>query len=292
RAGHVVTVGRLDDLPDTAETDRRNLTAVGTRALVAVPLVIEGVAAGALVFSSISAEREWPDGLVPRLRLLRQVFANALARRRAASAARESEDRFRLLADTAPLMIWMAEPDGRRTYFNRRWLDMTGWPPDEDLADGWVDCVNPDDRKAACETYYQAVAEQRSFTIDYRLRRHDGEDRWILDHGVPRIGEDGALVGYVGSVIDITPLNTALQAVLESNALRSAIFGSLYGQVAAIDRDGVIIAVNHSWTSVAEESGDPTRGLTVGANCLEVWRMAARAGDADAFHAVEAVAAI
>ena len=292
RAGHPVAVARLDDLPDTAETDRRNLIAVGTRALVAVPLVIEGVATGALVFSSTSAEREWPDELMPRLRLLAEIFANALARRRAASAARESEDRFRLLADTAPLMIWMAEPDGRRTYFNRRWLDMTGRDPDEDLADSWVESVSPDDRKTACETYYRAVAEQRSFTIDYRLRRRDGEDRWILDHGVPRIGEDGAFVGYVGSVIDITALNTALQAVLESNALRSAIFGSLYGLVAAIDRDGVIIAVNHSWTRDAEESADPTRGLTVGTNCLEVWRKAALAGDADAFHAFEAVAAV
>src|SRR5215470_18756581 len=292
KAGHVVTISRLDDVPDTAETDRRSLTTFGTRALVAMPLIIEGVFGGALAFSSITAEREWPAELVPRLRLLAEIFANALARRRAASAARESEDRFRLLADTAPLMIWMAEPDGRRTYFNRRWLDMTGRPPDEDLADSWVESVSPDDRKTACETYYRAVAEQRSFTIDYRLRRRDGEDRWILDHGVPRIGEDGALVGYVGSVIDITALNTALQAVLESNALRSAIFGSLYGQVAAIDRDGVIIAVNHSWTRDAEETADPTSGLTVGVNCLEVWRRAAAAGDADAFHAFEAVTAV
>jgi PAS domain S-box-containing protein len=292
QAGHVVAAARLDDLPATAETDRRTLVALGTRSFVAVPLIIEGVVAGALAFSSTRAERAWPDELAQRLRLLAEIFANALARRRAASAARESEDRFRLLADTAPLMIWMSEPDGRRTYFSRRWLDMTGRRPDEDLADGWVDSVNPDDRKAAYETYHQAVAERRSFTIDYRLRRQDGEDRWILDHGVPRIEEDGSFIGYVGSVIDITALNTALQAVLESNALRSAIFGSLYGQVAAIDRDGVIIAVNHSWTSLAEERADPARGLTVGANCLAVWRHAAEAGDADAFRAHDAVMAI
>jgi PAS domain S-box-containing protein len=292
QAGHVVTAGQLDDLPSTAATDRRNLVALGTRSFVAVPLIIEGVVGGALAFSSVSAEREWPDEVAQRLRLLAEIFANALARRRAVSAARESEDRFRLLADTAPLMIWMSEPDGRRTYFNRRWLDLTGRHPDEELAQSWIDSVNPDDRKATDEAYHQAVAERRSFTIDYRLRRQDGEDRWILDHGVPRIGEDGAFVGYVGSVIDITALNTALQAVLESNALRSAIFGSLYGQVAAIDRDGVIIAVNHSWTRFAEEGADPARGLTVGANCLEIWRQAAAAGDSDAFRAVDAVTTV
>src|SRR5262249_16453879 len=109
KAGKVVTVASLDDLPDTAQTDRRSLTAAGTRAFVAVPLTIEGVVTGALVFSSISEEREWSDELVARLRLLAEIFANALARRRAASAARESEDRFRLLADTAPLMIWMSQ---------------------------------------------------------------------------------------------------------------------------------------------------------------------------------------
>ena len=291
-AGHVVAAARLGDLPAAAETDRRNLVALGTRSFVAVPLIVEGVVGGALAFSSISTEREWPDELAQRLRLLAEIFANALARRRATSAARESEDRFRLLADTAPLMIWMSEPDGRRTYFNRRWLDLTGRRPDEDLSEAWIDSVNPDDRKAAYEAYHQVVAERRSFTIDYRLRRQDGEDRWILDHGVPRIGEDGTFVGYVGSVIDITALNTALQAVLESNALRSAIFGSLYGQVAAIDRDGVIIAVNHSWTRFGEESADPALGLTVGANCLEVWRQAATAGDSDAFRALDAVTTI
>ena len=79
--------------------------------------------------------------------------------------------------------------------------------------------------------------------------------------------------------------------MLESNA-PGTIFGSLYGQVAAINRDGVIIAVNHSWTSLAEERADPARGLTVGANCLAVWRRAAEAGDADAFRAHEAVMSI
>jgi len=292
QSGQIVALARVDDLPAEAEVDRAKLQALGTRALVAVPLTIEGVVRGALAFSSVHVERPWPDGLPQRLRLLAEIFASALARSRAASAARESEDRFRRLADTAPLMIWMSDPAGRRTYFNRRWLDMTGRSPDEDLADGWIDSVNADDRRPTCDAYQQAVADRRSFTIDYRLRRRDGEDRWILDHGVPRIDEAGIFVGYVGSVIDITALNTALQAVLESNALRSAIFGSLYGQVAAIDADGTIIAVNHSWTRFAEESPDPARGLAVGANCLGVWREAAAGGDADAFRAYEAVAAV
>jgi len=291
--GHVVSLSRLDELPSTARTDRENLAARGTQSLVAVPLTVEGTVTGALSFSTLRAERDWPAELVPRLRLLAEVFASALARYRAETAARESEDRFRLLADTAPLMIWLSGADGRRTYFNRRWLELTGRRSEEDLGEGWADSVHADDRALAVESYRSAVSARQPFTLDYRLRRWDGDDRWVLDHGVPRIDENGAFTGYVGSVIDITALNTALRAVLESTALRSAIFGSLYGQVAAIDRDGVIIAVNHSWTRFAEEVGtDPTRGATVGVNYLDACRQAAAAGDADALRALEAITAV
>ena len=183
--GHVVSLSRLDELPSTARTDRENLAARGTRALVAVPLTVEGAVTGALSFSTIRAERHWPDELVQRLRLLAEVFASALARYRAETAARESEDRFRLLADTAPLMIWLAGADGRRTYFNRRWLELTGRRLDEDLGEGWADSVHADDRPLAVESYRAAVDARQPFTLDYRLRRWDGDDRWVLDHGVP-----------------------------------------------------------------------------------------------------------
>ena len=291
-AGHVVSVPRISELPQGAETDRRTLAGLGTRSFAAIPLMVERTVIGALAFTSISVERAWPDELLQRLRLLAEVFANTLARRRAESAARESEERFRLLADTAPLMIWMAGPDGRRTYFNRRWLEMTGRRPEEELGMVWAESVHPDDRTLTVELYRGAVAERRSFTIDYRLRRRDGEDRWILDHGVPRIDEDGGFAGYVGSIIDITALNTALRAVLESNALRSAIFGSLYGQVMAIDRRGVILAVNQAWTSLQEETGAEPARVSVGANYLDVCLKAVAGGDATAGQALQAVNAV
>ena len=291
--GHVVSMSRLADLPGPAGIDRENLAARRIRSLVAVPLIVEGAVTGALAFSTLRAEREWPDKLIQRLRLLAEVLASALARHRAETAARESEDRFRLLAETAPLMIWMSGPDARRTYFNRRWLEMTGRRADEDLSESWADSVHPNDRRLAVDTYHAAVSERRAFTLDYRLRRWDGDDRWVLDHGVPRIDETGDFTGYVGSVIDITALNTALRAVLESTALRSAIFGSLYGQVAAIDRDGAIIAVNHSWTRFAEENSvDPARGATVGDNFLDACRRAAAAGDGDATRVLDAITAV
>ncbi len=280
--GHVVSISQGHPLPDAAATDRQGMLPLGTRSLVAVPLMVEGIVAGVLAFSTVTKNREWPDALVQRVRLLAEILANARARARAENAARESEDRFRLLADTAPLMIWMADPDGSRTYVNRRWLDLTGRRQEQALGEGWAGIMHPDDRAGTLHTYRDAVARRRPFTIDYRLRHRDGEDRWVLDHGVPRIGEDGTFAGYVGSVIDITALNTALKAVLESNALRSAVFGSLYGHIAAIDGSGVIIAVNRSWTRFAEENGGEAASVGVGANYLDACQRAAESGDPDA----------
>jgi PAS domain S-box-containing protein len=290
--GQVVRVPRLDVLPAAADTDRESLVALGTRSTVAVPLVVGGTVVGALAFSTIRAEREWSDELVGRLQLLAEVFANALARRRAERAVRESEDRFRLLADSAPLMVWMSGPDSGRTYFNRGWLDITGRLLTEELGEGWTASVHPGEREAIRESVREALAERRPFTIDYRLRRWDGEYRWVLDHGLPRVSDDGRFAGYIGSAIDITELKAAQEALLESDALRSAIFGSLYGQVVAIDRDGVIIAVNQSWMrSATEAGGDPAR-LSVGANYLEACRQAAARGDADSRRALDAITGV
>jgi PAS domain S-box-containing protein len=289
--GQVVRVPRLDTLPMAADTDRDSLAALGTRSTVAVPLVVGGAVVGALAFSTLRAEREWPDELVGRLHLLAEVFANALARRRAERAVRESEDRFRLLADSAPLMVWMSGPDTGRTYFNRGWLDVTGRFLTEELGEGWTAGVHSDEQETIRESVQEALAERRPFTIDYRLRRWDGEYRWVLDHGLPRFGDDGRFAGYIGSAIDITELKAAQQALLESDALRSAIFGSLYGQVVAIDRDGVIIAVNQSWMRSATKGGDPSR-LSVGANYLEACRQAAATGDTDSRRALDAITGV
>jgi PAS domain S-box-containing protein len=189
-------------------------------------------------------------------------------------------------------MVWLAGPDGHRTYVNPRWLDLTGRRLDDELGAGWLAAVHPDDREPTRALVSGALAGRRAFTTEYRLRRGDGEYRWVLDHGTPRSGDDGAFGGYVGSAIDVSELKAAHQAVLERDALRSAIFGSLYAQVATLDRDGVVIAVNEAWTRVASPNrGDPARP-PVGVSYLEACRRAADAGDPAADRALEAVLAV
>ena len=125
-------------------------------------------------------------------------------RKRAGEAQIESEERFRLVANTAPVMIWMSGTDKLCTYFNKPWLDFTGRSIESELGNGWAEWVYPEDFKTCMETYIKAFDRREKFSMEYRLRRHDGEYRWILDIGVPRLNEDGSFAGYIGSCIDVT----------------------------------------------------------------------------------------
>ena len=125
-------------------------------------------------------------------------------RRKAEGAIRESEKRFRLVANTAPVMIWTAGTDRKCSYVNKTWLDFTGRAPEEELGDSWAGGLHPDDVRSSLQTYAEAFERRESFELHYRLRRHDGEFRWVLDKGVPRFNPDGSFAGYIGSCIDIT----------------------------------------------------------------------------------------
>ena len=116
----------------------------------------------------------------------------------------ESEARFRSMADTAPVMIWMMDASGRFDYLNKPWLEFTGRTPALEGKTVWADGVHPDER-TRCEPEFGAAFDARQkFVLEYRRRRQDGGYRWLLDCGIPRVAADGTFVGYVGSCVDIT----------------------------------------------------------------------------------------
>ncbi len=125
----------------------------------------------------------------------------------------ESEERFRRVANTAPVMIWMSNPDKLRNYFNQPWLDFTSRPIEAELGSGWAEGVHPEDRDSYLRTYTEAFDRRESFKMEYRLRRHDAEYRWVFDLGVPRFNSDGSFAGYIGSCIDITERKLAEAAL-------------------------------------------------------------------------------
>jgi PAS domain S-box-containing protein len=288
RRGDSVCVARLTDLPPEATRDRREFSVLGTQAIVILPLVVGGITVGGFA-CSMQREREWPPEFVVRLRMLADIFAVVLMRQRADTALAESENRFQLLADNAPVMMWMSGPDGACTGFNRAWLEFTGRPSAEELGDGWLEGVHPDDRDGCQASYRTALASRQPFTIEYRLRRADGAYREVLDCGVANFDAAQRFQGYLGSAIDISEVRAAQRSQVESLALRSAILGSLYGRVAALDSAGVIVAVNESWTRFIEEQGGDSSTAGVGADYLDVCRRAAASGDPDAAAGLEAI---
>ena len=151
-------------------------------------------------------------GLLVFLYELRQR-RNITKRMQAENAALEGEERFRLVANTAPVLIWMSGPDKLCNYFNQPWLEFTGRPLEMELGNGWAEGVHPEDLEMCLDTYKKAFDRHEPFHIEYRLRRHDGEHRWVFDHGVPRFNFDGSFAGYIGSCIDITDLKRAEEAL-------------------------------------------------------------------------------
>jgi PAS domain S-box-containing protein len=131
--------------------------------------------------------------------------------RRQLSQLRESEARFRVMADTAPVMIWMSGPDQGYIYFNKGWLDFTGRTLEQELGYGWAEDIHPDDQQRRLRTYAEAFNARRDLKVEYRLRRFDGDYRWLLEIATPRFEPDGSFAGYIGSCIDITERKLAEQ---------------------------------------------------------------------------------
>lgn len=130
----------------------------------------------------------------------------------------ESEERFGELADTAPVMIWIVNPDSECTYVNKRFLDFTGRNEEQELGQGWMQGIHPDDYDAIYETYTTKFNQRQHFAMEYRLRRRDGEYRWIMDCGVPRFSPEGVFLGYIGSCLDITERKESEVAIQTAHA--------------------------------------------------------------------------
>jgi PAS domain S-box-containing protein len=178
--------------------------------------------------------------------------ASPRGRRRGADA-----DNFKLLADFAPVMIWVASPDRRCVYFNRPWIEFTGRDAEAELGFGWTDGVHPDDIDATLEAYQRAFENREPLEVEFRLRRHDGEYRWLIDKGVPLIGE-GRLNGFVGSCLDITDRMVAERAARKREQDFQTLAENIPDVIARLDRRLVPVYVNRP---LEQAFGAPPPGL-------------------------------
>jgi len=177
-------------------------------------------------------------------RFFTAVIRDITERHRAEEAVRESEQRFRLVADTAPVLMWMSGTDKLCTYFNKPWVNFTGRSIEHELGNGWAEGVHPEDLQRCLETYTQAFDQRENFKMEYRLRRHDGEYRWVLDIGVPRFNQDNSFAGYIGVGVDVTERRRAEEARFR----HAAIVESSHDAIIGTDMSGTVT----DWNKGAE----------------------------------------
>lgn len=214
-------------LPAEASAEGHYLLQAGIQSIASVPLQIGGGTIGCMSFVSKNRRVEWTEDLVRQLKVFAEIFSNALKRKwatqalvatiaevkKAEAGLRESEERFRLVANTAPVLIWMSGTDRKFSYVNKSWSDFTGHRFDSDIGDGWAKGICVEDFQKCMDIYEQAFARRERFQMEYRLRRHDGKYRWMVDIGVPRFNADGSFAGYIGSAIDVTERKFAEEAL-------------------------------------------------------------------------------
>jgi PAS domain S-box-containing protein len=181
KGGHAWLVESMDQLPPEAVAEWAVVAQWGIKSLAAIPLQAGGEVLGLLIVAATTQQRGWPQEVVQQLQILGDIFYQAVLRARAEEAALESEERFALVADCAPMLVWMSGPDKLSSYFNKGWLDFTGRALEQELGDGWIASVHPEDLARLQSTYSQAFDNRKEFKLECRLRRQDGQYRWIMD---------------------------------------------------------------------------------------------------------------
>ena len=213
-----------------------------------------------------------PDFPSQHERLLLGVGANqatvVLQRHLAERALQRSEARFLDLADTAPAILWVTEPDGGCSFLSRGWYVFTGQGKEDGLGFGWTMAIHSDDRAAASQAYIDANVRKTAFSLEHRLRHADGSYRWVIDAGRPRFSGDGDFLGFVGNVLDITDRKQTEQTLQETREMLSAVFEALPVGVAVVSQAGKVLLSNREMQQYL-----PTRVLpSLDAARHERWR--------------------
>jgi PAS domain S-box-containing protein len=196
-------VQSVEDIEQEDSPTADFLRSIHVRARLVVPIVQQDCLWGLLVAHQ-GNPRQWSSSEIELFQQLSNQVEIALTQSQLLHALRESEERFRTMANSAPVLLWMLDPAGNCVFCNESLLKFTGCTIDPDGSLNWYEIVHPLDR-AYCEaTCREALTHHSSFEIEYRLRRADGAYRWVLDRGVPRLMPDGSFGGHIGSCIDIT----------------------------------------------------------------------------------------
>jgi len=241
---------------------REVMLAAGARAVQSTPLISHsGRVLG--MFSTYYRESKRPDDRELRaLDVLARLAANLIDRKQAEDALRHSEQLFRVVTEASPVLVWMAGTDKLCFYFNKRWLEFVGRTLEQEAGNGWVENVHPDDFDRCLQVYTSCFDTRVSFQMEYRLRHHSGQYRWILDCGVPRYTPEGIFEGYVGGCLDIHDKKEAA----EVRHRLAAIVESSNDAIISKDLNSVVT----SWNKRAERVFGYTAEEMIGQSILKI----------------------
>lgn len=159
-------------------------------------------------------------------------------------SARGADDDLRAVADHLPVALWLCDPDGQRSYFNRAWLELTGVSAKRQTGEGWLELVHEDDRQRCSEALFDALNSQEESAIEYRLRRHDGVFRYLLDRFRPRFSADGVYLGLVGSAVDITERRRSEERLRLAEGYYRELIEGTDNLITQIDAEGRLTFIN------------------------------------------------
>jgi len=240
--GRTIVVHDVADDPRTAGA-AAGFEAIGVGAFIAVPIMRLGQLRG-FVHVDAGAPRVWSDAEVELIAGVSDQTWSDVERARAEAELRESEARFRSVADTAPVLIWVTNPDRTRAFVNDAYVAFNGGPYEEARLADWRAVIHPDDHERVIEESVRGEATGQQFSMEARYLRHDGEYRWLKSFSRPRFGGGGSMMGFVGVAFDVTDVRETNARLVASAAERDAILGQLAEGVIVTDPDGRITFVN------------------------------------------------
>ncbi len=217
--------------------------------MLAQNIMVQGRPVGEVQVCYLEERQASDEGpfLIEERHLLNAIavsLGQIIERKRAEEELRESELNYRTLADSGQALIWTSRTDKRCDYFNKVWLNFTGRTMEQEFGNGWAEGVHPDDLQRCLDIYVTAFDKRETFSMDYRLRRHDGEYRWIHDASCPRYNLNGSFFGYIGHCMDITERKLVEEKLRKSEALYHSLVEVSQDLIWQCDAEGRFIFLN------------------------------------------------
>jgi PAS domain S-box-containing protein len=294
-AGETLVLSHPEDLPEEAEEEREYFLDAGVQSAVVIPIQAGGSTLGALTLATLTRRTEWPDDLLRRFGLIAEVFGNALVRHRVEGKLREAERKYRTVADLAYDWETWAHLDGTLEYVSPSCERISGHPAHDFLRNPSLlrELIVPEDRELWDEHYRASRAEPGPQEISFRIRKRDGQIRWIEHACQPVTDDHGHVSGFRASNRDITARKQGEEALRQSKDFNRSVLRSLEDHIAVLDHGGNILYVNEAWLRFARENdGKSANRVGSGANYLDISRESADAGDETAGAGLEGIRSV